>query len=308
MQTILGAGGAIGIELAKALVNYTDEIKLVSRNPVKVNPNDIVMPADLLNQEQVYKAVEGSKIVYVTAGLPYSAKYWTKSWPKLVSNVINACKRNQSKLVFFDNMYIYAPDKLSFMTEETEVNPVSKKGQIRAKVNNMIMDEVDKGNLDALIARCADYYGPGKINTSMLYQTVIDPLRNGKKANWLASVNYLHSFTYTPDAGKATALLGNSLHAYNQVWHLPTAENPLTGKQWIDSFARVFGVESKFQVASKLMVRSIGLFIPVMKETVEMYYQYDRDYVFDSSKFVKNYNTQPTPYETGIKQVGESFL
>lgn len=308
MQTILGAGGAIGTELAKALVTYTDEIRLVSRNPVQVNLNDKVMPADLLNQEQVYKAVEGSKVVYVTAGLPYNAKYWAENWPKLVNNVINACKRNQSKLVFFDNMYMYAPDKLSFMTEETEVNPASKKGQVRDKVNKMIMDEVDKGNLDALIARCADYYGPGTINTSMLYQTVIDPLMKGKKANWLASVNYLHSFTYTPDAGKATALLGNSPDAYNQVWHLPTAANPLTGKQWIDSFAQVFGVESKFQVASKLMVRAIGLFIPVMKETVEMYYQYDRDYVFDSSKFAKHYNTQPTPYEAGIKQVGESFL
>ncbi|MCB0684622.1 MAG: hypothetical protein KDC32_27455, partial [Saprospiraceae bacterium] len=31
MQTILGAGGAIGIELAKALPQYTDRIRLVSR-------------------------------------------------------------------------------------------------------------------------------------------------------------------------------------------------------------------------------------------------------------------------------------
>jgi len=32
----------------------------------------------------------------------------------------------------------------------------------------------------------------------------------GKKANWQGSANYKHSFTYTPDAGKATALLGNT--------------------------------------------------------------------------------------------------
>ncbi len=40
MQTILGSGGAIGTELASALKKYTSDIRLVSRNPVKVNPTD----------------------------------------------------------------------------------------------------------------------------------------------------------------------------------------------------------------------------------------------------------------------------
>jgi nucleoside-diphosphate-sugar epimerase len=265
------------------------------------------MKADLLDQEQVYKAVAGSEVVYVTAGLPYNAKYWSENWPKLVSNVLNACKRYQAKLVFFDNIYMYNPDSVGNMTEDAEVNPVSKKGQVRAKVASMIMDEVAKGNLTALIARCADYYGPGIINTSMLYQTVINPLRNGKKANWLGSVKYKHSFTYTPDAGKATALLGNTPDAFNQVWHLPTSDNPLTGKQWIEAFAKEFSVQSKYQVASKFMVRILGLFIPEMKETVELYYQFDRDYIFNSSKFEKRFNFTPTPYEDGIKEIKNSF-
>ncbi len=32
MQTILGSGGAIGMELVKALTRYTTHIRLVSRN------------------------------------------------------------------------------------------------------------------------------------------------------------------------------------------------------------------------------------------------------------------------------------
>lgn len=62
MQTILGSGGAIGIELAKALKEFTREIRLVSRNPKKVNPNDELMSADLLKAADVLKAVQGSKI------------------------------------------------------------------------------------------------------------------------------------------------------------------------------------------------------------------------------------------------------
>ena len=40
MQTILGAGGVIGRELAKNLTQYTEKIRLVSRNPGPVNASD----------------------------------------------------------------------------------------------------------------------------------------------------------------------------------------------------------------------------------------------------------------------------
>jgi hypothetical protein len=43
-----------------------------------------------------------------------------------------------------------------------------------------------------------------------------------------------------------------------------------------------------------------------MKESVEMLYQYDRDYVFDSSKFEKAFDFIPTPYDLGIKKIIET--
>ena len=102
---------------------------------------------------------------------------------------------------------------------------------------------------------------------------------------------------------KATAILGNTESADNQVWHLPTASNPLTGKEWIEAIAKEMGVEPKFQVVSKFLVQIIGLFVPIMRETVEMMYQYDRDYVFDSSKYEKKFDYKPTPYLEGIRNV-----
>ncbi len=47
----------------------------------------------------------------------------------------------------------------------------------------------------------------------------------------------------------------------------------------------------------------MGLFMPVMKESVEMLYQYDRGYVFDSSKFENAYNLKPTPTDIAIKKI-----
>ena len=302
MQTILGSGGAIGVELAKALKTYTNEIRLVSRNPKKVNDTDELMAADLLNTDDVRRAVEGSEIVYVTVGFPYNTKVWQASWPKFMSDVIAACKEFNSKLVFFDNIYMYDPKYLNRMTEETPINPPSKKGKVRAEVAQMIMSEVKAGTLTALIARSADFYGPGIKNSSMMNETIIKPLKIGGKANLLGSVNSKHSYTYTPDAGKATALLGNTADAYNQVWHLPTAAEPFTGAQWAWLIAKELGVKPRYQRVSTYMVWILGYITPIMKEILEMMYQNKKDYIFDSSKFEKRFGIHPTPYHIGIKE------
>ena len=303
MQTILGAGGAIGIELAKALRTYTSNIRLVSRNPQRIHPEDELVAADLLNVEDVKRAIAGSAIVYITVGFPYDLKTWQSNWPRFMRNVLDACLDEGCKLVFFDNIYMYDPNHLNPMDENTPINPISEKGKVRAELVNMLMKEVQSGALKALIARCADYYGPGIKNTSMLTETVFNNLAQGKKANWLGGLDYKHSYTYTPDAGRATALLGNTEEAFGQVWHLPTATNPLTGRELVRAIARELGVKPRVQALPKFMVRSLGLFIPIMKELPEMLYQYDRDYVFDSSKFTKRFEFTPTPYVTGIQEI-----
>ncbi len=306
MQTILGAGGAIGIELAKALTEYTSKIRLVSRNPKKVNKSDQLVSADLLDRSKVFEAIQGSSIVYVTVGFPYNLKFWQQHWPKFIKNVIDACIEYNCKLVFFDNIYMYDANFLDGMNEETPINPPSKKGKIRTEVAAMIMDKVKEGRLEALIARSADFYGPSIKYSSMLTEMVFKPLSNGKKANWLSSVNFKHSFTYTPDAGRATALLGNSAKAYNQVWHLPTAKNPYTGREWITVIASEMGIKPRFQVASRLMLKIMGLFVSLMRELPEMMYQYDRDYVFNSDKFDRHFDFRTTPYLEGIKKIIKS--
>ncbi|MCK0192424.1 NAD(P)H-binding protein [Arenibacter sp. F20364] len=306
MQTILGSGGTIGTELAKALTAYTNEIRLVSRNPKKVNETDQLLAADLSDRKKVFEAVQGSSVVYVTVGFPYNLKIWQQNWPKFIKNVIDACIENNSKLVFFDNIYMYDPNYLNGMDEETPINPSSKKGKVRAEIAAMIMDKVIEGQLEALIARSADFYGPSIKNSSMLTETVFKPLSTGKKANWMASIDHKHSFTYTPDAGKATAILGNSDKAYNQVWHLPTAKNPYTGIEWITAIANEMGVKPRYQIASRLIVKILGFFAPVMREMPEMMYQYDRDYVFNSDKFDSQFNFKTTPYLEGIKEIIKS--
>jgi nucleoside-diphosphate-sugar epimerase len=299
----LGAGGAIGTPLAQALKTYTEDIRLVSRNPVKVNETDECVAADLLDPEALAKAIQGSDVVYVTVGFPYSYKVWKKSWPPFVEEVLRLCEAEGCKLVFFDNIYMYDKDHLEGMTEETPIQPPSKKGEVRAQIAQSIMEKAEKGHVQALIARSADFYGPSIQQTSLLTETVFKPLSEGKTANWMADDAMSHSFTYTPDAARATALLGNSEEAYAQIWHLPTAADPPTGKAWVEAIAGELGTKPKYRVVSKTMMRILGWFMPVMRESVEMMYQFNRPYVFDSNKFERAFGQAPTSYAEGIREI-----
>jgi nucleoside-diphosphate-sugar epimerase len=301
MQTILGAGGAIGIELAKELKNYTNDIRLVSRKPIKVNSTDQLFPADLLKKVDVLKAVKGSKVVYLTAGLKYNTNIWRKEWPVVMKNVIDACIFHKSRLVFFDNVYMIGGDNVRHITEESPFSPASKKGIIRAELDRMILKETQKGNLKAIIARSADFYGPVK-DRSLLIELVLKNLIKGKKAQWFSNAKVKHSFTYINDAAKGTALLGNTENAYNQIWNLPTNKDALTGEMWIKLFADEIGVKNKYQVIPKWMLKVLGVFIPVMGEFYEMTYQYDREYYFDSTKFEQRFKFKPTSYREGIRE------
>ncbi|UYQ91615.1 NAD-dependent epimerase/dehydratase family protein [Chitinophaga horti] len=301
MQTILGANGIIGRELSKALQPYASVIRQVSRNPKKVNDTDQVLAADLTDYQQTVKAVEGSAITYLTAGLPYNHKVWQKQWPLIVQNTINACKIAGSKLVFFDNVYMYGHVK-GWMTEDTPYRPSSKKGKVRTMIAQMLHDEMHRGALPVLIARSADFYGPGADN-SVPNILVLNNLVKGGKPQWMGKSTVPHSFTYTPDAGRATALLGNTPSAYNQVWHLPTDKNALTGKEFIRIACELYGKQdAKFSIIPDWMLRVGGIFKKELAELIEMNYQYEYDYLFDSSKFEKAFHLKPTPYRTGLQE------
>src|SRR5689334_8195293 len=119
MQTILGANGQIAQELARELKrNYTADIRLVSRNPKKVNDTYTLFAANLLDMQKADEAVKGSEIAYFTLGLPMDSEMWEQQFPQILRNVIAACKKHRTKLVFFDNTYMY-PQNGSVLTEQS---------------------------------------------------------------------------------------------------------------------------------------------------------------------------------------------
>lgn len=256
--------------------------------------------ADLLDRSRVLELIPQDAVVYLLAGLAYDVRVWRAQWPRLMENVLEACVNRGARMVFFDNVYMYgAVDGV--MTEETPIRPASGKGEVRARTATMLLEAAGSGRVKACIARSADFYGPNAQN-SIIDQAVLRPLSKGKPAQWLADADVPHSFTYTPDCGRAIPMLAAAEDSWGQVWHLPTAAPPLTGRELVALAAQALGVPPRIKVLSPWMLRLAGLFNRTVHELVEMLYQNDRPYIFDSSKFERRFRFTPTPYSRGIEE------
>jgi nucleoside-diphosphate-sugar epimerase len=185
------------------------------------------------------------------------------------------------------------------MTETTPFNPTSRKGEVRAKIATKLLEEIKSGNLNGMIIRGADFYGPEAL-LSLTYSTVAQRLKANQGAQWIGDPGKIHTFTYTPDAGKSVAMLGNTPSAYNQTWHALTSKEKMTGEQYVKIACEILDKKYKLQTLPKWGIRTLGLFIPVLREFVEMMYQFEQDYIFDSTKFEKEFSVQATSYKEGI--------
>lgn len=299
-HTILGAGGVIARELTNALQAQGAHVRLASRRVQSAPAGTEHMLADLLDAGAVDRAVAGSDVVHLVAGLRYDTAVWQSEWPRVMAHAIEACLRHGARLAFFDNVYAYGQVD-GPMTEDTPFNPCSRKGEVRAAIAATLLDAMRHRGLTALIARSADFYGPGATN-SLIESVVVARLRAGKTPQWVGRPDAVHTFTYTPDAGAALARLTLEPTAWGQTWHLPTSAEAMTGDRLVRLANELAGRPQRVQVAPRWLLRAMGWFVPILRENDEMMYQFEHDYRFDSRKIERAFGLRATGYREGMQR------
>lgn len=305
MHVIFGAGGTTANALTRELLNNHHTIRLASRRPVNTTGKNISwVKADLMVYQEVLNAAKDASVIYLCNGVGYKNQDWKDHWPVIMRNAIDAARSTGARLLFFDNTYMYGR-VTGPMTESTPYNPCSVKGEVRARIATQFMQEVDKGNIAGAIARAPAFYGTDS-RQSVLDSLVIDRFAGHQKARWFGDPRYIHNFGYIPDMGKALYLLGQDSRSDGQIWHLPTAP-PMTGLKFIALAAEIYGTAPGFMRIRKPLLSLMSLFSQAAASQLEMFYNWEQDYNFVSSKFEQYFNVQPTSYAEGIKQLSEGL-
>src|SRR5690606_14544633 len=207
-----------------------------------------------------------------------------------------------AKLVFFDNTYMYPQDD-RVLTEQTPFAPVGRKGKVRKAMAEMVLREMQTGGLEAVICRAPEFYGPGKTQ-SITNTLLFNNIKEGKKLKVPLSDTKKRSLIWTPDASRATALIGNTPDAFGQTWHLPVDESHPTYKEFIELAADVYKKELKHAVMPKFHFKIGSIFNKRVKELLELLPRYEHDNVFEDTKFRNRFpEFAVTTYREGIEQI-----
>jgi hypothetical protein len=96
--------------------------------------------------------------------------------------------------------------------------------------------------------------------------------------------------------------LGNTNSAYNQVWHLPT-DKAYSANELVQKISVITDRPAELQVASRKFISLLKWFITAVKESEELLYQFENNYVFNSSKFQKAFHMKPILIQKGLEEM-----
>ncbi len=298
LQVVLGATGGFGQAVVQALAAQGAQVRAVNRSGRASVPASVeVMAADLTNRESMRAACQGAAIVYHCAGAPYYQ--WATYRPVWLDNVIDAVSATGATLVYIDNNYMYAPTSQP-LTEDSLQAPVTRKGKLRKQLAETILAAHARGQIRATIGRAPDAYGPG-VSTSFVGEQFFTAVVAGKRVPWIGKLDVPHVLSFAEDVARGLIVLGSHEQALGQVWHLPTA-HALTGRQYIALAAEVAGMPAKPLAVPGLLLRILGLTDPVLRESVELLYEFNEPLLFDGSKYTRAFGGTPTSHQEAMHQ------
>jgi nucleoside-diphosphate-sugar epimerase len=239
---------------------------------------------------------EGASVVYFALNPPYDK--WPGLFPGLQAGVLEGAASAGAKLVAMENLYMYGPTDGHPLTENLPYASNTRKGAVRAKMSEKLMEAHTSGRVRVAIGRASDYFGPGVL-VSAAGEQVFGRAVRGKSAQVAGDPDQPHTYTYAPDVGRGLVILGEREEALGQAWHLPSPET-LKTREFVEIIFEEVGKHARIQAAPKIVLRAMGLFNPGMREMIEMLYEFEEPFVVDHSKFEEAFGEHATPLGEAI--------
>ena len=297
--TIFGAG-QVGMTLMEQLAQKGVAVTLVNRSGQAgepLPPGVTLAAGDLTDPATVARLAGQSEVVFATAQPPYTE--WPELWPPLMRSLIDGLSRTQARLVFVDNLYRYGPTGGQALREALPYAATGRKGRTRALIANMLLEAHRAGQVRVAIGRAADFYGPRVKDTAVFGERFFAAVAAGKPVDLFGNPDLPHTYTYVPDFARALIALSEQDAAYGRAWHTPNAAT-LSTRALLHHFETALGRPIPARTVSPLMLRLVGLFVPIVREMNEMAYQFSEPFCVDDSEFRAAFGAQTTPVEEAV--------
>jgi len=297
LHVVVGASGGAGNAVVRELVSRGRNVRAISRRrQAEIPPGVEHFQADASDVNSLRDACRDAAVVYHCANVPYHL--WSMHLVPITRAIIAASAAAGAKLVVMDNLYMYGP-VTGPMTETTPRNARGRKGRLRTQLEHLLLDAHRSGAVKVAIGRASDFFGPRAISVPMLL--VVQPALRGGKAWWPGRLDAPHTVSYLPDVAWGLVTLGERDESSGEIWHLPAGE-PLTGRQFIGLVFHEQGTPLRYGTIRRPVMILAGLLSPMIREGVEVLYQFERPFVMDASKFTRAFGSRVTAHREAIRK------
>ncbi len=297
---VFGAG-AVGSALTAALVANGTAPRVVSRSGTHVD-GAVSVAADISKRATALDVLSDASIVFHTAQPPYHR--WAEEFPTLQASIVAGCEAAGLPLIVIENLYGYGPVDQP-MTEDLPLVATTKKGAVRAKMWQDLKAAHDQGRIQVAAIRASDFIGPG-VGGSSYGDIFFGPVVKGKTVRILGDPDARHSVTYVPDIAAAMVALAGDATAWGRAWHAPSAP-AISQRQMAEIAADAVGTSAKVASTPPWLLKIVGMFNKPAGELTELLYEFNNDFIIDSSAFEQRFHQQPTPLPVSLAATAKSF-
>jgi nucleoside-diphosphate-sugar epimerase len=297
LHVVFGAG-QLGTSLALHLLAQGARVRVARRSGSAPAGAELVL-GDASDRRFARLASEGATVIHHAVNPPYFAKVWAREIPRINDSLVAAAGATGARLVVMDNLYMYGRPNGKPLSENSPIAPVSHKGEIRARAAEQLLEAHRAGTARVVLARASDYYGP-RATSSHLGDSLWPKALSKGVAPIVVRPDTPHTYHYLPDVAAALVQLAEAPDdVTGRVWMLPAAPADTTAGM-IARLGRALGRELRIERVPRIALRSLGVFMPLLRELAEMGYMWEEPFVVDDRAFRARFPAVvATPLDTG---------
>lgn len=293
MVLVLGAGGAVGAALVRALRRRGVATRVLVRRPVELEGVEVRV-GDILTD-----AIEHAKdcdAIFAAYGLPWPQ--WDPAMVKLTTAAIDACLENEAELVFpttldgvkpiFDVPLPTPPPRLDYNDARV------MKGELRNVMEDHVRQFVEEFGGRAVLVRSPDLFGPGVVRRP--FGPIQSALLRGEVAPWYGPVDQPRPLVFVDDLAEVMVAAWQAERP--EPWTELTLPGQVrSGREW----AAAFG--GRLRVRSRAEVWLRGLVDPEEREQLELMHNWTGSFCWkeDALRALLP-DWRPTPLDEAVRR------
>ncbi|WP_276499096.1 NAD-dependent epimerase/dehydratase family protein [Pontibacter litorisediminis] len=303
---VLGGTGSIGYAFTQELLQHQEQVTLLVRNKQKAQklfgqwPTLQLVEGDAQDGELLKKL--GAEATHIFHGVNYPYGKWQGNMERVTQYVIEAAAINKATIFFPGNIYNFG--LIEVIRESTPQRPITKKGAIRVKLEQMLRLAAEQNKCRVITLRLPDFWGPNVMNEGIA--PIFKGALAGKPMPWLYRNDLPHQLVYTPDAARAFYELAKLPQLPPYAEYNYAGEVVPSIKQWQAQIAEIAGTNAKYKVYPGWLFKLMGIFSKDMREISEMGYLWQNTILLNDDKLRQALpHLQRTPMQQAIAETLE---